>query len=209
MSGCLRRLGCLVLLLVLGAGAFVTRDLWWERVTGRPVVDTRDWQSPAASAPRLSDIQRGRGGAWVSLTPAELAALLRSSVQSLPVPVRDPQVAISGDRVSIRGRVSLGEVAVARELGPLAQFLRGEQTVVMTGRPRVERKGEGVLVVEELRVGAADVPAPLIRGVVRQLGADAGTDAGGREVSISFSLPPTVGDMRVARGRLTIYRDVP
>lgn len=209
MSGCLRRLGCLVLLIVLGAGAFVTRDLWWERVTGQAVVDPRDWQAPAPRPPRLSDIERGARGAWVSLSPAELAALLRASVQSLPVPLRDPQVAISGDRISVRGRVSLGEVAVARELGPLASFLRGDQPVVLTGRPRVERKGQGVVVVEELKVGPAEVPAPLLRAVVRQLGADPGPGDPPGEVSISFSLPPTVGDMRVARGKLTIYRDVP
>lgn len=211
MSGCLRRIGCLVVLLAGIVAAWMTRDLWWERVTGRAVTDTREWKSaPADSEPRISRSAVGArsGPAFVSLSPGQLAALLRDATNTMSIPIRDPEVAIAGDRVSVRGRVSINATTVARELGPLASLLKGEQVVTLSGRPRVESKGRGVVVVDEVRIAGAEVPGPAVRAVLAQLGGRSAGSEGG-EPSISFSLPLTVGDIRVVRGKLVIYRDVP
>lgn len=208
MSGCLQRIGCLTVLAVAGVASWMTRDLWWERVTGQSNADTRVWESGIPDSSVQIRPSRKDTGAFVALSAAEVATLLRKATTELPIPVRDPEVAIDGDRVSVRGRVSFSEVALARELGPLASVLRGDQMVTISGRPRVEGKGRGVVAIAEVRVGGAQIPGPAVRAVLAQLGGRPGEGTSG-EPSISFSLPPTVSDIRVARGQVVIYRNVP
>ena len=54
--GCIGRLGCLVMVALLAIGAFLTRDQWLPRLTGRPIANegasVSVWQplSPEAGA---------------------------------------------------------------------------------------------------------------------------------------------------------------
>ena len=42
MFGCLRRVGCLIVVLVLAAGLWLSRDLWYPRVFGERAADDGD-----------------------------------------------------------------------------------------------------------------------------------------------------------------------
>ena len=84
MFSCLGRLGCLFLILVAGAYAYLTRDRWIARVTGGTDSTTVTWQpvtDPGAKEAEqaLAALQRKDGPAYVTMSAAELAALMVES----------------------------------------------------------------------------------------------------------------------------------
>lgn len=207
MMGCLRRVGCLVVLVVAGIGAWLARDLWWERVTGTPARAHIEWSGPTRDSAAMADrLARSRNAAWVSLEPGELATMLEAATGRVLV---EPQVAIEGDAIHVRGRLALSEVPTSGVLGPFAKLLSGEPRMELAGRPSMAGRGTARIVVTDLRVGGVEVPGAARAALVRQLqarGAEA-TDAG--EGEIRFSVPAWLGDLRVANGKLTVYKDRP
>ncbi|MGQ0646015.1 MAG: hypothetical protein ACT4P7_00500, partial [Gemmatimonadaceae bacterium] len=118
------------------------------------------------------------------------------------------ETAISGDRLSVRALVDLSELRGVEGLGPVAALLSSRQRITITGRPFVVERGRGAFDVDELTVGGIEVPALAVGTILRQL--DRSAQPSGRSgTSISFSLPPYVGDIRVARGRVTLYKNTP
>jgi hypothetical protein len=204
MMGCLRRVGCLVVVLVAGAAAWLARDLWWERATGSsPRADIR-WSGPLQdSVAMVERITRSRADAWVNLRAADLATLLDQATGDV---LREPQVAIEGETVRVRARLVLSEVPTAGALGPLAPFLSGEPRIELAGRPSMASRGTGRLLVTDLRIGGVEVPGPARAALVRRLQRGPASPVDGE---IRFSLPPWVGDLRVANGALTVYKDRP
>lgn len=213
MFGCLRRIGCLAVLLLLVPVAWVTRPMWWERVTGRALEPAVEW-TPAVGAEAPEVVKklgtlRGKGGpAFVSLGPSEVGALLRSGLPASMV--HDLEVSLDQQTMRFRATMDLRPLATLEALQPVSGMLTARQRVRVTGRPDVGPGGRGMLVVQELRIGQVVVPTPVLRPLVRQLGgsdaAAAGSDGG---ASISFSLPSAVADMRVSRGRLILYKSTP
>jgi len=62
--GCIARLGCLILLVCLGIGAWFTRDKWLPRITGKPVVTrtASGWEplTPEAGAAGKRKLEENR-----------------------------------------------------------------------------------------------------------------------------------------------------
>ena len=100
--GCLRRLGCLILLLAAVAAGFLYRDrlaALYRRVRGvpapAPVVYTPPAPGAAARAEGALDRLAQRGGpAYVDLDASQLAALIARQLGPGPRPVLD-SVAVS------------------------------------------------------------------------------------------------------------------
>lgn len=199
--GCLRRVGCLVLVLVLGVGAWLARDLWWERATGSAPRAEVQWSAPTRdSAAVAGRVARSRRDAWVNLEPGDLATLLDQATGEV---IKEPEVAISGETVRVRGRLVLAQVPKVDALGPLAPLLSGEPRIELAGRPSMAGRGRARIVVTDLRLGGVEVPGQARAALLRQL------QPGGAEGEVSFSLPSWVGDIRVANGALTVYKDRP
>lgn len=212
MSGCLRRVGCLVLLLVLLSLGWFTRGLWWERVTGRPLEPEQSWHAVPASggaevSQRVQSLRRPEGEAFVSLTPAEVGTLLLGPAAArLPESVSDLATSISGEHVSLRATLDLARLRGVEDLGPIASLLTARRQVTITGRPDVVRPGTGELRVERVTVSGVEVPPPVVGSLLRQLDRSASGSTGR---SITFSLPPYIGDIRVARGHVILYKNTP
>ncbi|MBC7894873.1 MAG: hypothetical protein H7066_05650 [Cytophagaceae bacterium] len=218
MSGCLRQVGCLVLLVVLGLGGWLTRELWWERATGRPLHPETTWSpvEPEDGPParkRIEALERRQGDVFTTLTPGEVAALILGETGGrLPPGVQDVETSVVGDALSIRASVDLTTLRSVDGLGPLRALLTARQPVTITGRPRVVARGRGAFDVQSLKVGGIEVPSPALGALIRQL--DRGAD-GEREISgssgrsITFAVPRYVGDIRVARGRVVLYKTTP
>ncbi|MCC6318661.1 MAG: hypothetical protein IT361_13350 [Gemmatimonadaceae bacterium] len=215
MSGCLRQIGCLVVLLALGVGAWLSRELWWERVTGKPLRTPVTWvpitpdEAPAARR-RVEALQQREGEVFTSLTPGEVAALILGATGGrVPPGVQDVEASVVGDALGIRASLDLSSLRAVDGLGPLQALLTARQTVTITGRPRGVARGRGAFVVDAATVGGIEVPRPLLGALIAQL------DRGSRDVpgdptrTITFELPPYVGDIRVARGRVILYKSTP
>lgn len=212
IGGCLKQIGCLVVLVVLAVVAWLTRDAWWERVTGRTTASEITW-TPVSEAPaskareRVTALSRRGGEVYANLTPAEVASLLLAeSGGRLPASVSDVEAAIVDDRISVRATVDLSDLKSAEGLGPLRELLTGRQRVTVSGTPFVATQGQGRLRIHEVKVGELAVPRALISRVLSQVYRTGDSTSADDQPSIDFPLPSYIGDMRVANGRLTLYK---
>ena len=206
--GCLRSIGCLTVAILGAIGGYFTRDLWWERVTGQPARPGIVWEGPIREAERsdpASRIRRPDGAAFVSLTPAQLATLIEGSLAGA---ANQPEVAITDDEVRARAMVDLTRLPQVESLGPAGRLLQGKPQVEVAGRPSVESPGVGRLVVTDVRVGGVQLPQSARSALFAQL-ARSMPSLSVEGNTVKFSVPRSVGDIRVAQGKVTVYKGRP
>jgi hypothetical protein len=199
---------------VAALAAWMTRDLWLHRLTGRTAESTITWTrvttTPAAGArERVTALGAAQGPVYATLTPEEVAAmLLAESGGRLPPSVSDAEAAATGDQLSLRANVNLSELRSAEDLGALRTLLTGRQRVTVTGTPSVLEAGVGRFRVDELKVGELIVPQPLVSRILAQIDRDQ-SPSRAAEPGITFPLPRYVGDIRVSNGQVTLYKTTP
>lgn len=224
MFGCLRRLGCLVVLLV-ALLLYVTRDytrvLWQpplDRLLGRnrevavasPATE-RTWQplsQPAAARGELAvrRLAARRGPVYVSLTADELASYAFLSLSdALPASLRDAETTVRDDRVYVRAVVSPDELPGG---AALRRVLTRRDTLQLGGTFDVLRPGLAQFRVRDVRVGALPLPAAVIPGIVARVRRGEVPD-GVAEDAFPVPVPDYIGDVRIARGRVTLYKATP
>lgn len=216
--GCLRRLGCLVLIVVLGIAAWLTRDLWLPRL--REALGERKPAAPAPAAvwqPLTKDgAERARialrrlsapaGPAYANVAPGDLAAYIFQELShTLPASADSIEAAAVGERLSVRAVVNIKDVGGAATLGPLASLLGDRERIQLGGVLRIIKPGEAELQVKELKIRELSVPAPLIPRLVREISRRE-RPAGLSPDGLPLRTPPFIGDVRVSDGRITLYR---
>jgi hypothetical protein len=214
MFGCMARLGCLGVLLVGGAAAYLTRDRWMPRITGERPAVVATWQpvsdSAATRAERsLESLGSRRGPVFVNLTPGELASLLlaRANDRVPASAIRDAEAAVEGETVRVRATLALDELRGVDGLGPLATLLQGNAPVELAGSLDMLRPGLGQFRVETLKIQELALPPQAIPKVIARLHRGARPDSVAAN-AIPFAVPSYIGDIRVSRGRITLYKNV-
>ena len=221
MFGCLRRLGCLVILLI-GVGLYLVRDTWWPyvrptvarepEVTVAPNGETEGgWESldqeKAERGERAVRALAARSGpAYVNLRAGELASYaFLSLADTPPLPLNDAQAAIVGDRVFLRSVVSLRDLGGS--LGAVSGLLPERDTLRIGGTFDVVRPGLAQFRVLEAQLGSVPLPSSILPRVLRRGGATGGQ--GVAPDGVGIPVPRYIGDVRVARGRITLYKTAP
>jgi hypothetical protein len=217
MFGCLARLGCLALVLVLAIGGWFTRDLWYPRVFGALEVVEADAGAPVWQPVTTDASERGRqlvarlsatgGPAAVTLGPAEAAGYVLAGVlRDLPESASDLESTVIGDRLYLRANVALGQLG-GDVLGPLGGMLAERETLVLGGTLEAVRPGLGQFRVAEVKVREFSLPSRAIPRLLRQLRGTRPLPEGIAEDGIPIELPAGVSDVRVARGQVTLYEE--
>jgi hypothetical protein len=216
MFGCLRRVGCLVVVALLVA-AYFARAYWWEPVRGMvgigaPVAaaDTiARWEpvTPAGSErgeKQVRALAAPRGPAYVTLHAGDLASYaFLSLANTLPPSARDAEATVLGDRVYIRAVVALRDFASA--LGAMGGMFADRDTLRLGGTFEVLEPGRAAFHVRDVQLGNFPVPSAMIPALVRRVRRgvarpDLPADA------LEVPIPDYIGDVRVARGRITLYK---
>lgn len=215
MFGCIGRIGCGLLLLILGAVGWAYRDVWVPKV--KELVVARVPEASAAWAPvtgegaaraesRIATLGTPKGPASVTVTAAEFAAYLLAP--SLPIIAQAdsaPQALIEGDTLFLRTRIRLADVGGKGSLGPLAQMFNESEPLVIGGRVESVRAGLGQfrfssVALRELRVPVAGVSRLIARWDTVARPAGVASDA------LPIVLPAFVTDVKIAKGRVTLSR---
>ena len=213
MFGCLRRIGCLALLLLIAAALWLTRDRWRARVFGEPTGTSVAWQKvttgrAAQARSAVETLGRKGGPALVNLSPDELGALLLASAGARALSsLSDPEIAISDDRILLRATIQLDDLGQAGDLGPLAAVLKKREPFEASGTLDIVRPGLAEYRVETAKIG--DLPIP--RAMIPKLLARASKPERYQGVApngVPFEVPGYVADVRVGRGRVTLYKNV-
>lgn len=218
MFGCIGRLGCLFVLIVVAAIGWLSRDWWLPKVgfDRGAATASLDGQWEPVSAARAESARkkiRALGGAtgpvFANFTGAEIASYaLAQAGQPLGDRADSIRAAVVNDRLLVRANVPLRVLGGNSILGPVAGLLGDREPLQLASTFRVVRPGMGELGVQEIRVRDFAVPRSVLPKVVRQLSRAPGTD-GVSPTGLPVPLPDYLGDVRIANGRITLYRTVP
>ena len=216
MFGCLRRLGCLVILLLI-----VGIWYWYARVEpshgpkGAGSNATRVWEPLSqANAERgekaVTSLGQRSGPVFADLTASEAASyiFLAASRQALPPSAQSVSASIVGDRLSVRANIVLNEIGGKKVLGPLASLLSDRDSIQLGGTMNVIRPGLGQFVVQDVRIGSLPIPSPLVPRLVAEIRRGP-VPEGVAQNGFPMPLPNYISDIRIANGRITIYKNTP
>lgn len=211
MFSCLGRLGCLLFLLIAGVFAYLARDRWAPRVFGRHEPAPVTWEAVTETGAQrtgedIASLGRPDGPAYVNVSAAELASLMVASAgYGLPASLDSVQAAIDAETVRVRALVELDDIRGLDALGPLSGLLNKSERIEFTGTLSVLRPGLGEFRVASVRVGDLPLPRAAIPRLLSRLDASVRPE-GVAPDGIAITIPDYIGDVRVARGQVTLYR---
>jgi hypothetical protein len=214
--GCMRKLGCLVVLAVLAIAVYVAYKGGWVRFgrarpadssaaavsTWQPL--TRDGATRARTS--LDRLASRSGPVYVNVAPGDLAAYIFQELsRSLPTTADSIQAAAIGERLYVRAVVPMKDLGGRGALGPLSALLGEREKVQMGGVLRIVRPGLGELQVKEMKIGSLSVPQPLIPRLIRQISRTEPTP-GMSPDGLPLKTPPSIADIRVSNNQITLYK---
>ncbi|HEX3533204.1 MAG TPA: hypothetical protein VHT23_03220 [Gemmatimonadaceae bacterium] len=221
MKGCIRRLGCLVLIIALVA-------LWyWYAKVERPATTTTTTSAVTGASNTntgwqplsQTDADRGRvavealarrsGPVFANLTPAEAASYIFLVVaKQLPPSARNVEASIVGDRLYVRSEVDLKDFGGSGQLGGLGMLLGSRDSVLLGGTIHMLRPGLAEFQVQEVKLGKLEVPKALIPRLITQMTRGKNKVPGVSESSLPMAMPAYISDVRIANGKITLYKSV-
>lgn len=217
--GCMRKLGCLVVLLIVACVAYFTRDTWMRFVPGRSGRSTADtisatptWQPVTADGATrarraLEQLRSPRGPAYVNIAPGDLGSyIFQELAKSLPQSADSVETAAFGDKLYVRANVSTTELKAG--LGPLAGLLGERERIQMGGTLHIIRPGIAELQIQDMKIGNVALPQALIPRLVRQISRGVRPPELAPD-GIPLQTPEYIGDVRVSNGKVTLYRVIP
>lgn len=223
MFGCFRSIGCLVVLIALAVLGWFNRDQLrglYSRISGdspaaeAAIVRDGAWQPLSnGSAERgrraVESLSRRSGPVFANLTPSEAASyIFLASTKTLPESAEDISASVTGDRLYVRANVALADFGGGKALGPLAALLGDRDTIQLGGSINVIRPGLGEFVVQQVKLGKFPVPSKIIPRLIGQISkADRPPEIAAN--ALPMKLPAYIGDVRIANGRITVYKNSP
>lgn len=213
----MKKLGCLFTIILLVIAAYVFRD----RLQMPPRQKTRDTAvaGPVWEPLTADRAERGRAGVaslatesgkvFVTLTPGEIASYLFLVLsRQLPPSADSIEATAIGDRLYVRASVKLSDLGGAGSLGPLGGFLKDRERMLLGGNFEIVRPGLAQFRIRELQLHDLSIPSRMIPTIVRQIGKGTRPDGVSAE-ALPLKTPLTIGDVRVLRGRITLYKTAP
>jgi hypothetical protein len=207
MFGCLRQIGCLIVL-VLGAAA----GWYWYTFIRQPaptaVSTEARWtalSSEGATRTRkaIDALSRNNGPAFATIEAADAASyIFQQLAQRLPQEARGVEATIANERVLLRSVVPIGKLP-----GPLAGILNPNDTILMGGTIDMVRPGLAQFHVREIRVKEFSVPRAVLPQIVSKIDRGA-RPQGVADDALPLMVPSYIGDVRVTGGKLTLYKNI-
>lgn len=218
--GCLRGLGCLVLVVAVAAGA------WWFRADWLPLLHkgtaagavadsaaTVEWQpaTPEGAARAKEAVEKlgtRSGPVFTNLQPGDITAYILSELRKqLPPSATEVEAAVMERQLWIRAQVRLSDFGGAGELGPLGNFLGDAEPVMFGGTLAIVNPGLAVYRVEELRIRDMSVPSPMIPRLLRRV-EHGSRPPGLADDALPMLVPNYIADVRIGKGKITLYKTV-
>lgn len=211
--GCIARIGCLILLMCLAVGAWLTRDRWMSKITGRPAVTSTAprWEplTPTAGAAgkrKLDDLAKPSGPVFTNLSASEVASYVFQTVaRTIPESADSAEAAVIGDALYVRAVVPVRDIAGTGVLGPLAGLLNDRERLQLGGAFRVIRPGLSEFEVREIKLRDFKVPTGAIPRLLQKI-SHGNRPEGVAPNALAVTTPRSLADVRIANGRVTLYK---
>lgn len=213
--GCIARLGCLLLLVCLAALAWLTRDHWLHVIHAGSdsAAASAAWEPltperAERAAEVVARLGRPTGPVFANLTGGEAASYIyRGIARELPGSADSAEAAVIGDRLYMRASVLVRDLGGSAVLGSLASLLGDRERVQFGGTFNVVRPGLAQYEVKEIRVRDVSIPSSAIPRLLQRMERGA-RPAGIAPDGLPLEIPAYIGDVRLARGKLTLYKSI-
>ncbi len=216
--GCLRRAGCLLVVAAIAVALWITQDKWL-RIVRRDKAQVQasadgEWQplDPNAAARgrrALESLSSARGPASASLSASEIASyVVEAAGAAFPSSADSVEAAVIGDVLYVRAVVPTKDIAGSGVLGPLAGLLNARERITLGGSFHVVRPGLSEFELRDARLRDFRVPRPALPRLVQAI-TKGRTTEGVSDNALPISTPPELADVRIADGRVTLYRMAP
>jgi hypothetical protein len=221
MFGCLRRIGCLVVLCIAGVAAYLMRDRWMPLInknlpgsrttttaTAGPTWEPVSDEAAARARRAVESLGRRTGPVFVNLSPGDVASYFYIALsEQLPPSADSIEATTIANRMYVRAVISLDDFKAADALGPLAGMVGRRERIQLGGTFAIIRPGLAQFVVEDVRLGELPIPRGAIPKLLRQIRRGTRPD-GVAENGLPFVVPTYLGDARIADGKVTLYKTV-
>lgn len=210
----MRKFGCFLVILLLLGGVWY----WYARVE-TPAGRTTAAGTPAAKLWQpltVADAERGRsalqslsqpsGPVFANLTAAEAASYIFLIVaKQLPPSLKNAEAAVIGSRLYVRSEVALKELGGSGALGALGALLGDKDSVTLGGTINMLGPGRGEFLIQEVKIGRLELPSALIPRIVARIKTGSRTTGVSRN-GLPMAMPEYISDVRIADGKITIYK---
>jgi hypothetical protein len=196
---------------IAAALAWLGRDRWAPRVFGTREGAPVTWESVAEpraekAGNSIASLGAPNGPAFVNVSAAELAALMvQESGHRLPAALDSVAAAVDSETVRVRARVQLDDIRGLDALGPLSGLLDKSEWIELSGTMAVIRQGLGEFHVRSVKIAEFQLPQAAIPRLLDRLDRSVRPE-GVSPNGIAITIPDYIGDVRIARGQITIYR---
>jgi hypothetical protein len=212
---CLARIGCLLVLVAVGVLAWLNRDRWLHRHAPPPpvVAASAEWMpltdaGAKRTADALAKLSSPRGPVFVTLGGSDVASYVMLQIAKQLPPSADSFASrIKDDQIGVRANMSTKDLG-GSAVGELALLLGDRQRVEMSGTLRVIGKGLAEFLVTDVRIRGVSLPSTVISRLVKPL-VHGARPKGLDESALPVSIPSYIGDVRIAGGKITLYKNVP
>jgi hypothetical protein len=210
--GCIARLGCLVVLVLLAIGAWLTRDRWWHKINGSPSATAGpQWEplSPAAGARgkrAIDNLANPSGPVFTNLSAGEVASyVFQTAARTIPASADSAEAAVIGDALYVRAVLPMKDIAGSGILGPLAGLLNARERLQLGGSFHVIRPGLSEFQIREIKLRDFKVPTGAIPRLVQQITHGSRPD-GVSPDALPVITPRSLADVRIANRHVTLYK---
>jgi len=218
MGGCLRRFGCLLIVLGLITLAWVYKDRWLPEVKHRlgsqPPPSTPAGAQPwdlvtaeegARAKEQILKLSQRSGPVFTNLSAAGFTGYVVDELsRQLPPSAMGTSATVIGDELFIRTMVRPADLG-ADALGPLQGALADREPLEMGGTLDVMKPGLGAYTVRSLKVATISVPGPGIPSLLDRISTAARPASMARD-ALPLVMPVQIADLRVRNGRITLYK---
>jgi hypothetical protein len=221
----MRRIGCLLVLVILVFLAWFYRDYWIKILPGRSSSTASTpsdgagatepvWEpltpAAAASGKRAIDALSQPGGpVFANLRAAEIASYaFQRAGSAFPASADSVEAAVIGDALFLRAIVPTRAIANTGALGPLAGLLNEREKLTFGGSFHVVRPGLSEFQLREIKVRELSIPHGAFSRIVQQITKGKST-AGVADDALPVPTPASLADVRIANRRVTLYKTPP
>ena len=125
--------------------------------------------------------------------------------KQLPQSSENAEAAVIGDQLYVRASVKLSDFGGSGSLGPLASMMSDREQAQFGGSLEVIRSGLAEYHVKQIKIRDLTIPQPMIPRLLRNI--EHGTrPAGLAEDALPLVIPSYIADVRVGKGKVTLYK---
>jgi hypothetical protein len=221
--GCLRRLGCLILLAVLAGGTlWITSDRWrpllpdWVPGTedARAIAADTGWVlvTPVGATRAehaLAALRDPSAKVYTVVSPADFAGyVLMDLTGRLPPEGDSTEAVVIANQLRVRTSLDIRALGGQDAWEPVFDVIGTRAPLVLSGTFDIVRPGIAGFRVQELSIHGVSVPGPMIPRLLRRV--DSGLHPAGMAANaLLVNVPAYVADIRAASGKILIYKSEP